>query len=135
MLNKKHLIALSEFRQHIRNFEDFSDRIIAGKGLTTPQYLVLLHISGVPDQDWLSVGGISTYLKVSRGVADKLTRQCEELGLVERKPDAHDQRIIQIHLTQKGKVFVNEISDYHRERIILMKDCFNIQKRLTHDSA
>jgi MarR family 2-MHQ and catechol resistance regulon transcriptional repressor len=73
---------------------------LKGTGLTQPQFLVLTQISeeeGIPltkiGENMLVTGGNIT------GIVDRLERE----GLVKRKRDGEDRRIIRAFFTPKGK--------------------------------
>ena len=97
-LSKKDFESLSEFRYQMRRFERFSERAAQGEGLTPQQYLVLLHIKGVPGREWASVGEIAERLQLQPHGAVALVTRCEALELVARRPSDTDRRQVEVHL-------------------------------------
>ena len=51
ILSKSDFEALSEFRYQLRRFLRFSEQAAESEGLTPQQYLLLLHLKGLPGHD------------------------------------------------------------------------------------
>ena len=72
---------------------------LAQSGITYPQYLLLL----VLWQDGpLSIREIAERLKLPANGLTPILDRLEQANLLERRPDSHDRRLIQIHLTATG---------------------------------
>ena len=69
-------------------------------GLTYPQYLVMLLLW---EQDGRSVNEIARPLHLDSGTLTPLLKRMEKAGLVIRKRDTKDERIMRIHLTDHGR--------------------------------
>lgn len=69
-------------------------------GLTYPQYLVLLVLW---DGDDLSVKAIGERLKLDSGTLTPLLKRLEQQGLVARRRDDTDERMVRIQLTPAGR--------------------------------
>ena len=69
-------------------------------GLTYPQYLVMLLLW---EQDGRSVNEIARPLHLDSGTLTPLLKRMEKAGLVIRKRDTKDERIMRIHLTDQGR--------------------------------
>lgn len=74
--------------------------ILAGLGLTYPQYLVLLVLWKKEPQ---TVGSLGEMLYLDSGTLTPLLKRMEQAGLVDRIRDAHDERRVLISLSQKGR--------------------------------
>ncbi len=69
-------------------------------GLTHPQYLVMLALW---QHDKLGLSELSSTLSLDPGTASPLVKRLEQMGLVERVRSPHDQRSLQITLTDDGR--------------------------------
>jgi DNA-binding MarR family transcriptional regulator len=125
-LTKKDFEALSEFRYQMRRFERFSERAAQGEGLTPQQYLVLLHIKGVPGRDWASVGEIAERLQLQPHGAVTLVTRCEALELVERQPSETDRRQVEVHLLPAGQKLLERLAELHRAELHSLKGTFKV---------
>jgi len=68
--------------------------------LTYPQYLVMLLLW---QHTQLSVKEIGTRLWLDSGTLTPLLKRLEQKGLIERKRDKQDERMVQILITDSGK--------------------------------
>jgi len=68
-------------------------------GLTYPQYLVLMQLWV---EDGRSVGKLGDGLHLDSGTLTPLLKRMEAAGLVTRRRDPKDERVVLIHLTPKG---------------------------------
>lgn len=125
-LSKRDFESLSDFRYQMRRFEHFSERAARGEGLTPQQYLVLLHIRGVPGRDWASVGEIADRLQLRPHGAVALVTRCEALGLVERRPSDTDRRQVQVHLQPGGQRLLERLAELHRAELRSLKGVFRV---------
>jgi DNA-binding MarR family transcriptional regulator len=69
-------------------------------GVTYPQYLVLLVLW---EEDGISVKALGERLALDSATLTPLLKRLAERGIVERKRDAEDERVVRIHLTSQGK--------------------------------
>ena len=69
-------------------------------GLTYPQYLVLLSLW---QQDEIAVGQLGECLRLDSGTLTPLLKRLEQHGIVERRRDKRDERVVKIHLTAAGR--------------------------------
>lgn len=127
-LDKKDFEALSEFRFQIRRFERFSEDIVQQHGITSLQYLLLLHIKGYPERDHASVSELAVRLQAKpHGVVALVTR-CEALRLVQRRRSESDRRVVEIHLLEKGEELLTILADLHRAELRSLTGVFTIPK-------
>ncbi len=68
-------------------------------GLTYPQYLVMVTLW---EEDDLPVKAIGDRLGLDSGTLSPLLKRLEQSGLVLRKRDREDERLVKISLTEKG---------------------------------
>ena len=125
-LTKSDFQQLSEFRYQMRRFERFSERAAQAEGLTPQQYLVLLHIKGVPGRDWASVGEIAERLQQQHHGAVALVTRCEALELVQRRPSEADRRQVEVHLLAKGEKLLLRLAELHRAELRSLKGVFDV---------
>jgi len=116
-LTKEALEALSEFRYRLRCFLRFSEEAARREGITVLQYQLLLHVGGFPGRDWATIGEVAERLQAHHHGVVALVSRCEELGLVQRKPDPQDRRQVQVHLLPKGRRHMNRLAALHREQL------------------
>ena len=73
--------------------------VLAGAGLTYPQYLVMLAL-------WtdgpMSVGDLGRRLRLDSGTLTPLLKRLEAAGRVERRRDPHDERRVVVTPTPEG---------------------------------
>lgn len=69
-------------------------------GLTYPQYLAMLVLW---DEDHLSVRALGEALGLDSGTLTPLLKRMAESGLVTRKRDPEDERVVRIALTKAGR--------------------------------
>jgi len=74
-------------------------RVLAGYGLQRPQNLVL---DALVEQDGLTPGEIAARLEVSGPTAVKMAQRMEANGLVDRRRDDPDGRLVRVYLTKRG---------------------------------
>jgi len=69
-------------------------------GITYPQYVVFLALW---ERDGRPVHELGTCLGLDSGTLTPLLKRLEERGLVERRRDREDERVVKIYLTADGK--------------------------------
>lgn len=120
--DKAQLVRLSEFRWQLRRFLRVSEDAAKQAGLTVLQYQLLLHTQGFPERDWASVGELAERLQAQpHGVVALVTR-CEQSGLVRRRENAQDRRLVEVHLTAKGRRALERVAlSLENERLSLAR--------------
>jgi DNA-binding MarR family transcriptional regulator len=68
--------------------------------LTYPQYLAMLCLWTT---DAMTVSDIGCALELESGTLSPLLRRLEQSGLVRRERQGHDERVVRVHLTEKGR--------------------------------
>jgi DNA-binding MarR family transcriptional regulator len=110
-------MARSEFRHQLRRFERFGEQAARARGITYPQYLLLLHVLGTPDRNWAYVGELAERMQLEHHSTVGLVTRCETAGLVERRADEGDRRQVQVHITRAGRAAAIGIARAHEEEL------------------
>jgi DNA-binding MarR family transcriptional regulator len=115
--DKEQYERLSSFRWQLRRFLRFSEDACREAGITMLHYQLLLHTQGFPGREWASIGELAERLQARpHGVVALVTR-CEQAGLVQRRDNAHDGRLVEVHLTALGRRHLRKIALLHREEL------------------
>ena len=128
MLNKKNFETLAQFRYQMRKFERFSELAAMQEGIKPQQYLLMLHIKGMPGRDWATVGELAERLQVQAHAAVSLVSRCEALALVERRAHPMDGRQVQVHLCQAGEALLQRLAGLHRAELKSLQGVFEVPK-------
>ena len=116
-IDKQRLENLSLFRYRLRRFLRFSEDAARAEGITVLHYQLLLHTQGFPGRDWASIRELAERLQARpHGVVALVTR-CEQAGLVERRDNAADGRLVEVHLTAKGRRCMLKLAGQHGEEL------------------
>jgi DNA-binding MarR family transcriptional regulator len=125
-LAKSDFEALSEFRYQLRRFLRFSELAVAKEGLTPQQYLLLLHLKGLPGRETATVGELAERLQVLPHGALALVNRCEEAGLITRSEDASDRRQVLISMTASGEAKLRSLAALHRAELASLNGVFQV---------
>ena len=101
---------LLEFRTAIRKFLNYSKEQAAKLGLTPTQHQLLLAIRGHRPDGGPTIGDIAKCLLIKHHSAVELVDRAEQAGLVKRKQDPGDQRVVRLALTRSGTSKLERIS-------------------------
>ena len=99
------------FRVALRRFQRWSEDQAAAAGLTHVQHQLLVAIKGHPGDVPPSVREIAEYLLMQSHSAVGLVDRAEAAGLVRRRPDTDDARVVRIELTEKGDRLVTDLTE------------------------
>ena len=101
--------------QIIRGFKQYENNYLTRGEITLPQFLALGHLERNGKS---KMNDLAKHFKISpsaiTGLIDRLLVQ----GLVVRKADFHDRRIIWIELTAKGRGIIKSINKQKTETLI-----------------
>jgi len=75
--------------------------VLDSLGLTYPQYLVMLVLW---EEEPRTVRELGTALGLDSGTLSPLLKRLEALGLVERRRSVEDERRVEVHLSDAGRV-------------------------------
>ena len=115
--------ALAAHARAIGILDSIRFQVWAERGITMPQVRVLFMLAESGDQ---SAGDIADTLGVAAstvtGITDRLVRQ----GLIERREDTADRRVVRLTLTADGRRLTTEVGEvsrtYLREVFALLSD-------------
>jgi DNA-binding MarR family transcriptional regulator len=93
---------LLEFRTGLRRFLRWSEEQAHAVGLSPAQHQLLLAIRGHPDARGPTIGDVAEQLLLRHHSAVGLVDRAEAAGLVRRRQDREDHRIVRLHLTARG---------------------------------
>ncbi len=116
-LAKADLEQLAEFRYQLRRFLRFSEDISHRNGITMTQYLLLLQIAGFPGRDRATISELAERLQAKHHGVVSLVSRCEALGLVARRANADDKRMVEVELTREGQRTVARLAQLHRDEL------------------
>jgi len=125
-LSKREFETLSQFRYQLRRFLRFSEEVTRTHGVTHLQYLLLLHIKGHPEREWVTIGELAERLQAHHHGVVSLVSRCENLGLVYREQSKNDRREVEVHLSGKGEQMVQELARLHRDELLNLQGIFQV---------
>ncbi|MBP9184010.1 MAG: winged helix-turn-helix transcriptional regulator [Fuscovulum sp.] len=104
----------------------FADRYRAEFGLSIPEWRVLAHLAGA---DAVSVREIHARVDMDKSKVSRAAARLEEAGLIEKRENAADRRLLDMRLTDKGRDLIG--------RIVPIADAFQaeVEARLGEDAA
>ena len=108
---------LLEFRTGLRRFLHWSEEQAGAVGLTPAQHQLLLAIRGQPGRAGPTIGEIADILLLRHHSAVELIDRAESAGLVRRRPDRSDQRVVRLGLTPLGSRRLRQLTERHLEEL------------------
>jgi DNA-binding MarR family transcriptional regulator len=108
---------LLRFRTGLRRFLRWSAEQAAGAGLTPAQHQLLLAIRGHPDPLGPTIGDVARYLFLRHHSTVELIDRAQAAGLLERRTDPDDSRVVRLHLTERGDERLQTLTDAHMEEL------------------
>lgn len=82
-------------------------------GLTHVQHQLLVAIKGHPGTNAPAISEIAGHLLLRPNSTAELVNRAEAAGLVRRRPDSSDGRVVRVELTAKGDHLVTELTQAH----------------------
>ena len=113
---------LLAFRDGLRTFLRWSEHQARSVGLTPAQHQLLLAVRGHGSDP--SVGEVAEHLLLRHHSAVELVDRAERAGLVVRRHDAEDQRVVHVHLTDKGGQALEDLSQMMLEELSRLRGQF-----------
>jgi DNA-binding MarR family transcriptional regulator len=104
---------LLRFRTALRRFLHWSEEQARSAGLTPAQHQLLLAIKGHGERPGPTVGEVAEYLALRHHSAVGLVDRAEAAGLVERRRDEKDHRVVHLCLTASGEARIRRLSEAH----------------------
>lgn len=117
VLTDRDYARLLSVRTRLRVFERWSAERAAEFGLTAAQHQLLLAIRGHHDDRGPTIGDVADYLLLKHHSAVELATRVQDLGLIERRHDPDDQRMVRLSLTAEGRRVLGELSAAHLEEL------------------
>jgi DNA-binding MarR family transcriptional regulator len=108
---------LFEFRLGIRKFLHAMEKHAAAAGITPAQHQLLLAIRGHGGGEPPSISDLSAHLLLKHHSMVELVNRAEAAGLVVRRPDPRDHRVVRIELSPKGAELIVELSERHLDEV------------------
>jgi DNA-binding MarR family transcriptional regulator len=108
---------LLELRTGIRRFLHWSEEQALAAGLTGMQHQLLLAIRGHGDRRGPTIGEVADALLVRHHSAVGLADRAEAAGLVRRRVDAVDHRVVRLTVTALGRRRLDRLSALHLEEL------------------
>ncbi len=108
---------LLTLRTGLRHFLHWSEEQAAVSGLTPSQHQLLLAIRGHAGDQSPTIGDVAASLLLRHHSAVELVGRSEEAGLVRRRRDADDHRIVRLSLTSRGERVLEGLSQRHLEEL------------------
>lgn len=108
---------LLQFRIGLRRFLHWSEEQAERAGLTPAQHQLLLAVRGHDGEQGPTIGDVAGYLVLRHHSAVGLVDRAEKAGLVERREDSGDRRVVRLRLTPLGSRMLQQLSAAHLEEI------------------
>ena len=106
---------LLDLRDGLRRFLRWSERSARTAGLTPAQHQLLLAVRGSGSSP--TIGEVADHLLLRHHSAVELVDRAERAGLVRRRPDAEDHRVVRLELTPRGSRQLAAVAALHREEL------------------
>ncbi len=107
---------LLEFRDQLRRFLHWSEQQAIDAGITPAQYQLLLAVRGHP-RGVPTVGDVADHLMLRHHSVVGLIDRAEAAGLVERRPDPGDHRLVRLRLTSSGARVLRRLAGKHLDEL------------------
>jgi DNA-binding MarR family transcriptional regulator len=104
---------LLRFRTGLRRFLRWSAAQAESAGLTPTQHQLLLAVRGHPDPRGPTVGEVADYLCVRHHSAVGSIDRAQAAGLLERRVDLADSRVVRLRLTPSGEERLQTLAAAH----------------------
>jgi DNA-binding MarR family transcriptional regulator len=108
---------LLALRTALRRFEQWSAAQARAAGLTPAQHQLLLAIKGHADPRGPTVSDVAEYLLLRHHSVVGLIDRAEEAGLISRRRNDEDQRVVRLKLTRTGLRRLRALTDLHVEEL------------------
>ncbi len=113
---------LARFRYRLRLFLRFSENAARTCGVTPQQHQLLLGIAGHSGRSSATVSDLAEFLQEHHNSVVGLIDRAARRGLVRKRSDTLDKRVVLVSLTSRGEKILSELSTLHKEEIRRMKE-------------
>jgi DNA-binding MarR family transcriptional regulator len=107
--------ALLDLRDSLRQFLHWSEVQARDAGLTPAQHQLLLAVRG--HRGAPTIGDVAEHLMLRHHSAVELVDRAERAGLVHRRVDPEDQRVVRLELTRVGARRLAQLSAAHLDEL------------------
>jgi DNA-binding MarR family transcriptional regulator len=111
---------LLRFRTGLRRFLRWSEEEATAAGLTPAQHQLLLAIRGHANAAGPTIGDVAGALLLRHHSAVGLVDRAEGAGLVRRRVDRDDARVVRLALTPTGTRRLAHLTDAHLEELAVL---------------
>ena len=108
---------LAQFRYALRKFLRFSESAARECGVTPQQHQLMLGVAGFTGRGFATVSELAEFLQEKNHSVVGLVYRAVQSGLVKRKRDTVDRRVVVVQLTARGERILRQLSDLHRQEI------------------
>ncbi|CAN5661658.1 helix-turn-helix domain-containing protein [soil metagenome] len=105
------------FRDGLRRFLNWSEQQAREVGLTAAQHQLLLAIRGHGSAEAPTIGDVAEHLMLRHHSAVELVGRAESMGLVERRKDKVDHRVVRLRLSARGRSSLDALSTQHLDEL------------------
>jgi DNA-binding MarR family transcriptional regulator len=117
VLTDEQFARILEFRVALRRFGRFSEEQATKLDMTAAQYQLLLAVRGHGHPLGPTIADIARYLLIRHHSAVGLVDRTRDLGLIERRRDGDDQRLVRLVLTPLGHERLNALAQAHLKEL------------------
>ena len=111
---------LLELRDGLRRFLRWSEDSARAAGLTPAQHQLLLAVRGSGSPP--TIGEVADHLLLRHHSVVELVDRAEQGGLVRRRPDSDDHRVVRVELTAQGARHLAKVAVLHRDELRRLAD-------------
>jgi DNA-binding MarR family transcriptional regulator len=106
---------LAQFRYALRKFLRFSEDAARRSKVTPQQHQLMLGVEGFTGRGSATVSELAEFLQERHHSVVGLVERAEQGGLVRRRADAADRRVVNVTLTARGKRVLLRLTKMHYE--------------------
>ncbi len=111
---------LLRFRTGLRRFLRWSETVATAAGVTPAQHQLLLAIRGHVGAAGPTIGDVADVLLLRHHSAVGLVDRAEAAGLVRRRVDRDDARVVRLALTPTGARRLAQLSESHLSELAVL---------------
>lgn len=119
---------LAQFRYALRKFLRFSESAARACGVTPQQHQLMLGVAGFTGRRCATVSELAEFLQEKNHSVVGLVYRAVQSGLVKRKQDSTDRRVVVVQLTAQGERILMQLSELHRQEIERIGAVFPVRK-------
>lgn len=117
-VTKREYETIAAFRSELRRFLRFSEEAARQSGLSPQQHQLMLAVRGMPGREYATIKEIAQHLQLRHHTVVGLVDRMEAGGLVARRPQASDHRVVEVVLTAQGARVLRDLTDVHKEELV-----------------